>query len=90
MQRILFVTTALVASCGAFLPAASRGSAVSFLPHQTKSVVTAPSSQQLGMGVFEDMVASSDDKKRAGQTVGYLEGLQKRVESISLNTLECK
>ena len=86
MQRILFVTTALVASCGAFLPAASRGSAVSFLPHQTKSVMTAPSSQQLGMGVFEDMVASSDDKKRAGQTVGYLEGLQKRVESI--NALE--
>jgi preprotein translocase subunit SecA len=89
MQRFLALTALLLASpCAlAFVPASKRSSAaavsgrVSFLPQQ--SIVA---SQQLRMGIFEDMVASSDDKRLVEKNKGYLEDIQKRV--VSINALE--
>ncbi|KAI2503394.1 Protein translocase subunit secA [Fragilaria crotonensis] len=89
MRRIAFVSTTLLmaAMCDAFVPATlSNKCAVSFLVKPQHELATFYRSRQLGMGMFDDMVASSDDKKRASQNKAYLEGLQKRVERI--NALE--
>lgn len=84
--RILFATTTLVASCMAFVPPSPK-CAVSFQLAGPNSLVSGSSSTYpLRMGMFDDMVASSDDKKRASENKSYLEGLQKRVERI--NALE--
>ena len=89
MRRNAFVATAfLVASvCEAFVPTTLLNKcSVSFLGKSQQEQATLYRSPQLGMGMFDDMVASSDDLKRASQNKAYLEGLQKRVERI--NALE--
>ena len=84
--RIVFATVTLVATCQAFVPPSPKCS-LSFQLAGPKSLVTGSSSlYPLRMGMFDDMVASSDDKKRASENKSYLEGLQKRV--VRINALE--
>ena len=85
------VAALLVSSCEAFVPASlTNKCTVSFLgkSQHEHAMATFSRHHQLGMGMFDDMVASSDDKKRDSQNKVYLEGLQKRVERI--NALETK